>query len=374
LTPKQTASNMPDFIIIGGGLIGMLTARELVNAGHRVTLLEQGATGRESSWAGGGIISPLHPWRYADSVTRLAAWGQQQYPSLAHSLQQESGIDPEYCRNGLLVLEPEEPDTALRWCNKHGQPGLPYDTQEIIACEPSLLDPPESALWMPEVAQVRNPRLAKACYGAIAHRVEIHQQTEVTRLLTAQGRITGIQAAGDRRISAPNVIVCAGAWSGKLLQTARPTPSIEPVLGQMILYRSSPDAIRRIVLHRDRYVIPRRDGRILVGSTLEYRGFQKQTTQAARDELSAYALEHFPILREAQIEHHWAGLRPGSPQGIPYIGPVPGVEGLYINAGHFRNGVVLGPASARLMADLVLGREPIVPPAPYAVTAARNGK
>ncbi len=362
---------MPDFIIIGGGLIGMLTARELVNAGYRVTLLEQGTTGRESSWAGGGIISPLHPWRYVDPITRLAAWGQQRYPTLSQSLKQESGIDPEYCRNGLLILEPEELDVALQWCDKTSQSAVQYGTQEITRCEPSLQDPPEKALWMPEVAQVRNPRLVKACYGAIEDRVEIHQQTPVTRFLTAQGRITGVETS-QGRMTAGNVIVCAGAWSGNLLETYLPNPRIEPVLGQMILYRSSPDAIRRIVLHRDRYVIPRRDGRILVGSTLEYRGFQKQTTQAARDELSAYAREHFPILREAQIEHHWAGLRPGSPLGIPYIGPIPGVQGLYVNAGHFRNGVVLGPASARLMADLVLGREPIVPPAPYAIEATRE--
>jgi glycine oxidase len=115
-----------------------------------------------------------------------------------------------------------------------------------------------------------------------------------------------------------------------------------------------------------------RDGRIVVGSTLEYRGFDKQTTEQAKQELEAFALAHFPSLQEARIEHHWAGLRPGSPNGIPYIGQVPGIDGLYLNAGHFRNGVVLGPASARLMADIVLQRPTILDPTPYAIDAKRE--
>ncbi len=362
---------MPDFIIIGGGLLGMLTARELVSAGHTVTLLEQGRMGRESSWAGGGIVSPLYPWRYPDCITELASWGQRHYPSLAQALREESGIDPEYCRNGLLMLEPEDLDAALRWRSRTPQPVEQLSPPAIAACEPALGRTAETAVWMPDVAQIRNPRLVKACYGAIEHRVEIHPQTQVSRLLTSQGRLIGVETP-ERKFSADRVIVCAGAWSGNLLQSYLPSPQIEPVLGQMILFRSQPDAIRRIVLHQDRYVIPRRDGRILVGSTLEYRGFQKQTTQTARDALATFAQEHFPILHQAEIEHHWAGLRPGSPQGIPYIGPVPGIDGLFVNAGHFRNGVVLSPASARLLADLVLERTPILSPSPYAVTSPRE--
>lgn len=362
---------MPDFIVIGGGLIGMLTARELVNAGHRVTLLEQGMTGRESSWAGGGIISPLYPWRYADAVTALATWGQSHYPKLSLDLTGESGVDPEYTRNGLLILEPEDRQEALAWRSRTPQPIEPLDAAAIADCEPALQTSAAQALWMPQVAQVRNPRLVKACLGAIEQRVEIRRKTPVTRLLVEHGRLSAVETP-QGRLSAAAVIVCAGAWSGGLLESFLPSPRIEPVLGQMILYRSSPDAIRRIVLHQDRYVIPRRDGRVLVGSTLEYRGFHKQITREARESLADYALTRYPVLRSAEIEHHWAGLRPGAPEGIPYIGEVPGAEGLFVNAGHFRNGVVLGPASARLMADLVLDREPILNPAPYALTAARG--
>jgi glycine oxidase len=362
---------MPDFIIIGGGLIGMLTARELAIAGHSVTLMEQGMTGRESSWAGGGIISPLYPWRYAASITHLASWGQRHYPDLALALTEESGVDPEYTRNGLLVLEPEDSLSALQWRDRTPQAVKQLDAQSITACEPALKADSGSAIWLPEVAQIRNPRLVKAVRGAIEERVEILEQTPVTQLVTHKGSVVGVETTRGRR-SAAITIICAGAWSGKLLQPYIPAPRIEPVLGQMIILRTQRDAIRRIVLHQERYLIPRRDGRILVGSTLEYRGFEKQITGSARESLSRYARDRFPLLQDAQIEHHWAGLRPGSPQGIPYIGPVPGVEGLFINAGHFRNGVVLGPASARLLADLVLEHEPILPAAPYAVDAQRE--
>ena len=127
-----------------------------------------------------------------------------------------------------------------------------------------------------------------------------------------------------------------------------------------------------MVLEANRYVIPRRDGRTLFGSTIEEVGFVKRTTEAAREELYEIATRRFPVLADYPVERHWAGLRPSSPAGVPYIGPHPQVGGLFVNAGQFRNGIVLGPASARLAADLVLGRAPIVDPAAYAWTAARG--
>jgi glycine oxidase len=133
----------------------------------------------------------------------------------------------------------------------------------------------------------------------------------------------------------------------------------------MILYRAEPNVVQRIVLSRDRYVIPRRDGRILVGSTTEEVGFDKSTTPAAMQELESEACRLIPALAGYEIEHHWAGLRPGSPNGIPYILQHPRIEGLFINTGHFRNGVVLGLASARLLADMLLGQQPILDPTPY---------
>ncbi|MET0069076.1 MAG: glycine oxidase ThiO [Candidatus Thiodiazotropha sp.] len=361
---------MTDCLIVGGGIIGMLTAAELHAAGMAVTLIDKGNTGRESSWAGGGIISPLYPWRYDDAITRLAGWSQTRYPALAETLIAAGGTDPEYCKNGLLILEPGDTPSALEWAGRFGQSLQPLDRDAISAIEPRLDTAAAEAVWLPEVAQIRNPRLTKSLAHAIRGKIEILEQTEATELLIDQGRVRGV-GTNTGPIPAQRVIICAGAWSGTLLGGIVPSPTIEPVLGQMIIFRHRPGDISRIVLHNDRYVIPRRDGRILIGSTLEHRGFDKTTTEEAKQALKAFALAHFPGLQTAEIEHHWAGLRPGSPGGIPYIGPVAEVDGLYINAGHFRNGVVLGPASARLMADLVLGRQAILDPGTYAVDAER---
>lgn len=361
-----------DTLIIGGGINGMLTARELQQAGQKILLIDRQACGREASWAGGGIISPLYPWRYADSVTALARWGQARYQHLCQELAEATGIDPEWTPNGLLMISPEEQVQAQRWALERDYPLRLVNSSEISEIEPQLASPTDSGIWMEQTAQVRNPRLAKALRRDIELRgIEIREGVTAHEFLLHKGRIEGIRSS-DGRLQADNVLVAAGAWSGKLLAELPHPPGIQPVRGQMILFRTPPGLISRITLEEDRYIIPRRDGRVLFGSTVEHTGFEKRTSREALDELQQIATTRFPALKNCPIETQWAGLRPGSPSGIPYIGEHPAVPGLYINAGQFRNGVVLGPASARLTADLVLGRKPVVDPAAYALNANRN--
>ena len=171
-------------------------------------------------------------------------------------------------------------------------------------------------------------------------------------------------------VSAGRVIVCGGAWTGRLLAQAGVWLPVRPIKGQMMLFRTPLTSgcrqlLERVVLADGRYLIPRADGRVLVGSTLEEADFDKTPTAAARASLHASAVAMLPVLAACEVEHHWAGLRPGSPDGVPFIGAVPGIRGLFINAGHYRNGLVLAPAATRLLVDQLLGREPIVDPAPY---------
>ncbi len=356
---------MQDCIVIGGGLIGMLTARELAIAGLRVHLIERGAIGQEASWAGGGILSPLYPWRYGDAVTRLAAWGQSRYRTLAGELEAESGVDPEWTLSGMLLLEVGDETDAEAWSRRFDVQLEPVARGDCQRLEPGLAQSDAAGVWMPRVAQVRNPRLVQALRGALAaHGISSEEHAPVESVLIDSGRVRGVRVAGQDRF-AERVVIAGGAWSGELLRGIGRALAVEPVRGQMMVFRAEPDVVRHIILSQGRYLIPRRDGHVLVGSTLERVGFDKSTTEEARRTLYSTALEMVPALGGYPVQRHWSGLRPGSPDGVPFIGNIKNISGLYVNAGHYRNGVVLGPASARLLADLLLDREPIFDPEPY---------
>jgi len=354
---------MSDILIIGGGIIGMLTARELSLAGMTVTIVEQSQAGHESSWAGGGIISPLYPWRYSDSVSALAKWGQAFYPQLIDEINSETGLDAELTKSGLLILGYDEQDVALEWTRAWQVNLQLIEDKEIFELEPNLspeIIKNQKAIWMPGVSQVRNPRLVKTLRKYIEQQgVKFKEQSKVIDFVINNNKVSGVKTL-EGEILADQVIVAGGAWTANLLEKTNISLNIEPVKGQMILFKTRANAIKRIVLSEDRYIIPRRDGRVLVGSTLEYTGFDKSTSDKARQDLYQEALRLIPELEKSEIEHQWAGLRPSSPNGVPYICEHPEIKGLYINSGHFRNGVVLGPASARLMADIVLQRDPIL--------------
>ena len=364
-----------DVLVIGAGINGLLTALELRRAGAAVRVLDRGPAGRGASWAGGGILSPLHPWRYPEAVTALARWSQARWPALAAELREASGVDPEWWRCGLLVLglDGDERAAARGWCGRQGLAALDADAvavPERARCLAEEVLEPE-ALWLPDIAQVRNPRLVRALRGAaLAAGVELAEGRAAEALEVRGGRVRGVRTAAGRE-EAGAVLVTAGAWSAGLFPPGLRAPRVEPVRGQMLAWPPGAAALETIVLRGGHYLIPRRDGRILCGSTVERAGLDAATTEAGRAELARAAAALCPALGRAAPDAHWAGLRPAAPGGVPYIGPHPDAEGLFLNVGQYRNGVVLAPASARLAADFLLGRAPTLDPTPYAFDAPR---
>lgn len=352
-----------DFMIIGAGAVGLATAQALLQHGYQVTLVERGAVGQEASWAGGGILSPLCPWDYQGAVTRLAYRGMEMFDDAAFMLAASTGIDPEYQRSGMLVLPPYQDKQAVQWCAQHNVELQQVDIGEHLPG--NRLGLQGTGLLLPDVAQVRNPRLLQA----LRDRVELFggvilEQREVSGFEVVADRVAGLHTA-QGELHAENYIVAAGAWSKTLLGEHALGLDVKPIRGQILLFKFDAPPFEHILLRESLYFIPRRDGHVLVGSTLEDVGFDKSTTVAARDSLLQRACEIFPEWRGLQPVQHWAGFRPGSPDNIPTIGRHPQLANLYANTGHFRYGVTMSLASAELLCNEIEGEPQAIPPDAY---------
>lgn len=340
-------------------MAGLATAQRLLEQGADVTLLERGATGRESSWAGGGILSPLCPWDYPEEVTRLTCRSAAEFPAWAAALHAATGIDPEYERSGMLVLPSFDRVAARQWCAVHG---MMLESVEVADALPAGSG---KALLLPEVAQVRNPRLVQALRQQVLNLGgKIVEQCAVQGLLTEGGRVKALAtSSGEQR--AERYVVTAGAWSKAVLGEYALQLDIKPIRGQMLLFKFDTQPLRHIVLQDGMYLIPRRDGHLLVGSTLEDEGFDKGTTVEARDSLWQRAQRLLPALREMALVQHWSGLRPAAPGNIPTIGRHPHLDNLYLNSGHFRYGVTMAPASVEILLNELNGKAQPFDARPY---------
>lgn len=338
----------PDFLIIGAGAIGLTSALALLRSGYQVTLAERGATGQEASWAGGGIMSPLCSWDYPEAVTRLTQRSMGMFEEAMSALHQSTGIDPEYQKSGMLLLPPFSAETAMHWCATHQAP------LQQVSLTDHLPGIRGDGLLMPDIAQVRNPRLL----AALRRQVEmlggnILEQHEVRQFEISGDRISGLQTSREY-LKADNYIVAAGAWSRELLGEHALDLDVRPIRGQILLFKFDSPPFSQILLQQNLYFIPRRDGHVLVGSTLEDVGFDKSTTRTAYDELLRRTHALFPDW-PAPVKH-WAGLRPGSNDNIPTIGRHPKIANLYANCGHFRYGVTMSLACAELLLNEIENR------------------
>jgi len=361
--------NNADITLIGSGIIGLLTAKSLIQAGATVTVIEKNASSQEASWAGGGILLPLYPWRQAQAITDLVIPSLQLYPQISAELIAANALDPEWTQCGLLITQNPDIDVAQKWCTTHQIPAYPADATLFCTLHSKALHP----LWLPSIAQARNPRLLKSLRAFLAQSgVQFVENCVLTDIIVKNQQVHSITTT--QGVFAINQLIMAtGAWTGQLCQQFLPTlqlqpTQIKPVKGQMLLFNAQPHTLKTMVLEGDHYLIPRRDGKILAGSSVEHTCFDKSTSPVIKNKLYSFATDLLPALRDFSVTNHWAGLRPGTEHGVPYIAIHPEISNLSINAGHFRNGLTMAPASAQLLTDLLLKRSPSIDPTPYQLT------
>jgi glycine oxidase len=353
-------STHPDVLIIGGGVIGLTTAYFLGRTGVRVTVVDQSNFGREASWAGAGILPPGSP-KAQSPYERLRARSVALFPELSAELRERFGIDNGYLRcGGLEFLGADEAAAAQEWRGE-GIAVEVLDAETLRRLEPALGANLEHGLHIPDLAQVRNPRHVKALLAACAGvGVELWAGCPIHGFERHGERIIAVQSVRGT-LSAGRFLVAAGSWSDHLLDAVGVRSGIRPVRGQIALLNTGRPLLRRVLCTGKRYLVPRPDGRVLVGSTEEDAGFDKRTTTEAIRDLLALACELVPALAEASLERCWAGLRPGSPDGLPYLGAVPGCSNLFVAAGHFRSGIQLSPGTAEVMTALLRAEQPTLP-------------
>jgi glycine oxidase len=359
----------PDVAVVGGGVVGTAIAWRLAKEGRSVVLLEKGEIGREASWAAGGILTPVHLADYPAPLASLCDASAKLYPDLVRELRDYSSADPEYRVSGFLILERNDVEARHTadleaFKRKHGLPVERLGVDALRALQPGLADDVRGGLLLPDIAQVRNPRVAVALADAARKKgVEIRLNSPVTGFLRVPGRVNGVRTPqGD--VYAGTTIIASGAWSADVLKPLGLTLAVKPMKGQILLTQAAPGLLGPVIEAADTYLIPRADGKILIGSTLEDVGFDKTVTLDAVGSLSSRAAAILPALGKLPLVTSWAGLRPSTPDRLPYIGKT-SLEGLVVATGHFRNGILLAPITAELIADLLAGRSPSIDLSPF---------
>jgi len=363
-----------DVVIIGGGIAGLTTACALVGQGLKILIVDQGEFGQQASWAGGGILSPLRPWRYSLWHSEMTIYSLSELNKLQSQLGL-AGFSFEWLKRGMLYLdEPFAPVKA--WQQNAAGPVVLLEGRKLSQHirKLKLAGAPQQAVWLPEVGSVRSPRLIKACVAYLRLCSDVTLQSycqaklaeptliEPSMIANSEStdglrgvRLTYSDAKPDARVYAKHIVVASGAWTDQVLMTG--SKLVQPVRGQMLCYETGP-ALQTIVMAGEHYLLPRADGAILAGSTTEHVDFDTGTTSQARSILRSFSVQIVPGLARIEPSFHWSGLRPMNRAGEqPLLGPL--APGLWLNTGHFKNGIVHAPGAARLIADGILNR-PIV--------------
>ena len=365
---------MLDCLILGGGIIGLALAWELTRSGQRVAVVDRHTNSTIASWAAGGILPPPASRALHDPLECLRTYSHSLYPSWCEELLRSSDTEVELFRCGGLYLgrsagERVALEAARAQWQDDGVRVEAWDRDEVQRREPNLGPLPASTriLYLPDEMQVRPSRILRALRIALQRAdVPLLAATWNGQFQQEGTRWTSIQTECGE-LAARAFCVTAGPWSGELLQSLGHDLPIEPRRGQMLLWKLQAPVLQHVVNEGPRYLIARRDGHLLAGSTVEETGFVNETTVAGLRELSQFAEQLLPAVRELTPVANWSGLRPMTSDGLPYLDALPGWKNAFLAAGHFRSGIHLAPATARLMAARILERPTELDLRPFAL-------
>lgn len=360
-----------EVVVVGGGVAGLASARALARRGRRVTLVERGRVGAEASWAAAGMLAPQAEADRRDEFFDLLCASRAMYPAFADALREETGIDIELDRTGALYLALTEEDEAEIERRYAWQRGAGLDIERLTAAETRFFEPAISAsaraaLRFPSDWQVENRRLVAAlAASAEASGARLLTGIAVTSILNERGRARGVETSNGT-LRAEAVVLAAGAWSSLIPLQATThggtsginhdaCPRIEPVRGQMLCFDARPPLVRHVVYSPRGYIVPRRDARLLAGSTTEHAAYDKSLTGEGVRFIAANAQEIAPAIGSLALVDSWAGLRPRAVDERPVLGASTEIERLYFATGHYRNGILLAPLTGEVVADLVTG-------------------
>jgi len=355
-------------LVIGGGIVGTGIALELAKAKVEVTVVERGLPGAEASSAAGGMLAPQLENTAPGPALDFGLRSRAAWPAWAKDVEERSGVPVGYLPSGVVLAAFTENDAhgleaTVAWQTASSLRATFLTGDEARALEPGLSPKALAGAHFPDDHQVDNQALMRALPLAATRAGVTFRTATVRAVLEQSGRATGVDADGEQ-LFADAVVLAAGAWSSLVPGTRLPPNAVRPVRGQMaeLTTRSSP--LEHIVKTPAGYLVPRADGRVIAGSTMEYVGFDKRVTAEGLAKLLSMAGEVCPALGQATVSASWAGLRPGTEDKLPFLGPGP-LERLYLATGHFRNGILLAPMTARVLAALVQGERPAVDLRPF---------
>jgi glycine oxidase len=358
-------------IIIGGGIIGGSIAWHLARERAEVIVLERARLGQEASWAAAGMIAPQAEAQTSGVFFDLCLAARRVFDATIDRLTADAGLDPEYDPQGILYIaldavERAELESRARWHREAGALVHELSAAEARKVEPAISPETLFALHLPDNRRVENRKLTQAYIAAAVNSgAEFREGASVDSIVVQDGRATGVRLHDGATLEGDIVIVAAGSWSHQIRGLEADRVAMHPVRGQMLCFETRPLALAPALFSMRGYLVPRRDGRILAGSTMEEAGYNKTVTLGGIEKISRGVLAMVPALAEIPFREAWAGLRPATRDLLPVLGYSPSVANVIWSTGHYRSGILLSALTGEVIADLVAGRSPSIDLAPF---------